>query len=245
MRSPVTVQLSDGVEAQVEPGAALDWPPRLALRELQVSLAPFASGSEHEQFLKATVGSGAWYLADFDEARFAPPTGLLAGLWLHVPVARDDGAAVRTWQSVEPTRGLPRLLEPAPFNLEPCVRRSAAPDGSALAAFRFQAEPPGTRLRLRVGEGFDLLFAAGWLCGWLLEVPETALSSGFGPRSPGPADPALNLLLAEYLNSSQPGQEPGPALRATLKDIAQRAGGTSGPRRGTFIRCVKDHLAHL
>lgn len=242
--------LTDQVRATVEPESALPWRPRLFLRDLSVVLGPYDGPEAHEQHFLGTLGSGAWFWSEHDEARFSAGSGLLESLWLHVPPENtpEGMGRGRAWEQAERISGLPRLDDGAPFQLPPTDLRSlTAGSRSLIALADWAAEPPRQALRLAISEQMELLFADRVLCGWRLWDPARHLVSGWG-YGPDTATPeGITALLGDYLelvtdSGAERFEEADPSAEEALLDLRDRAATAVGDPRGEVLLQTVDDL---
>ena len=198
------VQLDRGVTAEVVPDLELKTLPRWHLRGLRVWLGPYRSTDQWVRHSVEAIGSSdVDALAGTDELLFHPVTRQLLSTCFIVPeVTLQANRTLNAWRSESPIYGLLRLAPAPPFSLEPADARWFAEDGSALAGFRDGSLiATAERLRLRIAQDVDLLFANRRLCGWWLSSPARYLVNSLDgphpyPRSP---DPVLISALSRYL----------------------------------------------
>lgn len=234
MTSTFTVQLGAEVKAQVVDAAPLPWTPRFTLASTSLKVGGYASADEHEVHVLSTVGSGSWYGPECDELRFGRQTGLLESLWLRVPDADTDPDLATPWADLPHQTGLLRIQDVRPFTVDHAAVRCYSPQ--VLVCLRAEiATNEAERLRIRVGDGVDLLFADRRLTGWCVERPERFLTSAWEFPDPEPEDPALAELLGGYLSVVARPRGEGlldgdPALLEALRDLDRRTDLRRGAR---------------
>lgn len=195
--------LAEGVEADMIPGGRLREPALLALDGLVVTSWAGSGPNGYEGHVLQTHGNswGMWF--DGDEFRFDTTTGLLLSVSMSLPENNlSDPGAVAPWLEPTPVAGVLRREDHKPFTTGIAEVRWCAEDGSVLVGLYGPATGAAAeRLRLRVTDEFDLLFADGQLAGWLLENPERHL---VGPDDDTldsqPPDPEFAVLLKQYFD---------------------------------------------
>ena len=197
----MSVELCDSVTAEVVYGIHLQSKPRWGLRELSLITGPYYSGDEHEQHFLRTIGSGSWYRSEFDELRFGKEDMILQSIWFHVPEkSLSSDELINEWRDLEPIDGLLRLKSSQSFQLDPTEFRLMEPDGTLFMCVTQRAiSEKDNRLRLRLADDLDLLFANQCLCGWLLSNPSQYLVSSWEAPCINKPDSKFAALLYEYL----------------------------------------------
>ncbi|WP_437317249.1 hypothetical protein [Sorangium sp. So ce385] len=197
--------------------------------------------------MASTVGSS---FEGGDELRFDKETLLLSSLLFTLPDGLlEDDNTTRAWLAAPRREGLPRLMEPAVFNLNPTEARAASNERcDALVCVsdrgRLVAEP----LRLTIAQDLDLLFSCGRYCGWLLTAPVDHLGLADAGEASSGRDAAARLL-SEYLNlvseaNIERMNEGDERLRRALIDLLTRCQDSlpSAPRVSAIARQVSDIL---
>lgn len=201
MKATMSLVLQDGALSEVVPNAHLQWTPRLLLSGLSLMIGSYASGEEHEKHFLETQGSGNWYKSEYDELRFNRSDGHLESLMFHIPeVNVQDEHDISNWTSLPPNIGSLRLLVSTDFELKPTGERWYSRNGKWLICLRHTSRFPDERLRLKVADNFDLLFADNRFFGWLLADPERFLVDSWEYPQVEPGDDELAALLVEYFD---------------------------------------------
>lgn len=182
-------------------GAALAHTPRYSLAALRLLVGGFRGARDRDASYLHTHGSHDWLWSGDDEMRFHGETGLLCAVCFQIPwTLADRPELFERWLAVEPGTGGLRLPPGRNFPLPPTSSRWVAEGGAYLVCGNERNLAGTARLdRLRVAEGFDLLFADGLLAGWLLEGPERFLVNAWEFPADTARSPERALLLSDYL----------------------------------------------
>ncbi len=176
----ISVELGEAVVADVIEGLSIPSIPRWSLSEGKVTLGLFYSYAEWESHRLDSIGSiDPTEITQTDEVLFHPRDRLLWGVRLG-----DSNYSIpfdtlpTAWDKEKTTHGLLRLCSAARFLLDSRRVYWIAPDGELFTSLYETALTAKSEniLRLRLASDFDLLFAGGRLCGWMLAHPARYLS---------------------------------------------------------------------
>lgn len=243
--------LAEGAEAEVIPGGRLSEPALLALDGLAVTAWAARVEDSYEGYLLRTHGNSWGLWTGGDEFRFDNTTGLLDSLLMNLPETNlADPSVIAPWLELTPVVGVLRREDHKSFNADIAEVRWCAEDGGVLAGLYGSAMGAvAERLRLRVTDEFDLLFANGRLAGWLLENPERHLVGPEDDTLDEPPDPEFAVLLKQYFDlidhphMEELFEEEVPMGRQLLADLRERIALDRGAthRRSVLsekIRCL-------
>jgi hypothetical protein len=131
--SGLEIAFVDGTRAALLDEGVRLGKPGLSPAGRSVQAEPYRSVEEHEKHILKTVGSGNWYVSEFDEFRFSRETLELASFLLHVPertvaassaLQRCDTAPVVGWLLRHPAQYLaPCWEQPSPGGDDPRIDR--------------------------------------------------------------------------------------------------------------------------
>ena len=247
------VHLARGVTAEVLPDQELSALPRWHLRGLRVWLGPYRSTDQWVQHSVEAIGSSdVDALAGTDELLFHPQNWQLLSARFIVPeVIVQANKALTAWRSEPLLHGLLRLAPAAPFRLEPTDARWFAQEGNALAGFRDGSlVAAAERLRLRIAQDVDLLFANRRLCGWWLSSPAHYLVNSWDGPHPYPSEPDIELTnaLRRYLELIadpyiEMMEQSDPSILRALVDLHAHLDPTSGA--ATQRRVIREAIEDI
>jgi hypothetical protein len=190
------------VDIELVTGAALPHVPRLALGNRSVFVGPYTSAQEHERHVLDTIGAGNWPDTEDDEFRFTPQTGLLAGVFLHIPDADADLVDLATaWRALPVTPATLRCDRPRPRT--PAHRYWLAPDASTLLC-RYDDSPGSTTYRVPLAPSLFAVVSDGRLQGWLLDHPDRHVINAWEPADPDLPDDDFRTALITYFHLTTP-----------------------------------------
>ncbi len=199
------VEIVESVRAEVimgTNGTNLRATPRWFLSSGKVILGHHYSSQDWLAHSLKSVGSrDALHIAGYDEVLFDQCDLLLWGVLLHDSEVNVPAGILFPWINEQPVTGTIRLISADDFVLDVERVRWIAPDGSAFAClFDDVSYAQGdSLLRLNLADNFDLLFAHGRLCGWLLSHPAHYVVNSWAEPFPDVTDNATDELLHEYM----------------------------------------------
>lgn len=196
------VKLLDSVSAEVIKGLNLQVIPRWMIGGLAVIITPFNSVEEYYKQILHTFGSFDCMGSGSEGMRFSQKDLLLQSVWFRVPeINLSSNQEFLLWQNQEPQIGTLHLLSAEEFYLDPTDVRWFDPNAGSLICIKEESLTVGSeRLRLRIAEDFDLLFADQKLSGWLLSSAEQYLVDFWENPSLIKADEKLKLLTYDLLS---------------------------------------------
>jgi hypothetical protein len=242
-------RLNPSLEAEVVPHRSLPVVPRWLLKDRLVLVSPARDTREYEAAFADTVGAGDWAGLSDDTLRFHPEHELvLDSIKMAVPpVNLSSPELLEPWRSVTPAQGLLRLSAATDFQLPSTRWRCFTADGAYLAAVTPRIlDSVRVALALRVAPDFDLLFADGLYCGWLLAKPARHLVRGWEPSPEGEPDPRVAAWLGELLRVTD---DPNivralrgePVVAEPLKRIREQLERVpAGPQRDVLMETIAD-----
>lgn len=253
----IRVHLTEKVAADIVEGVSIQGKLRWSWLEAQLLLGPYYSFDEWETHRVRSIGSiDLTELSGSDELLFRPDDRLLWGVSLNDcnhPMPYDTLPIA--WDTLQPTAGVLRLIPPTTsFLLDHREVYWATPNGDAYVCLYDTAmfRKDENTLRLRLARNIDLLFAEGWLCGWMLSHPARYLGKLWKePETSGDTDDdELSALLYDCIGLvddthmiNMATQDPVvlQELRSFLRRLRRLSGsGASGPRQA-----IQEYLEYL
>ncbi|MFB9429592.1 hypothetical protein [Streptoalloteichus tenebrarius] len=242
----MVIELASGVDAETVDGEILPWIPKLGLCTLDLIVAPYVSGSGHEDHQLETVGSGDWYKPENDEIRFEPATSALTSFWFNIPQMNVDHDLTHVLD-VSPKPVSLRLVDRKNFVLRRTRERWVSEDGNFLICLRGGGLGVGECHRFRIAHNVDVIVAEGVLAGWLLERPELFLTNSWRPSSAQVEDRELASILRDYFHlvtdrNVELMENEDVSVREKLESLKLRVDTSVGAkdRRSVIVEAVDD-----
>jgi len=244
------VELCESTAATIIADRHPQYIPRWSIRNGLVIVGGFHSRAEWEDSIRTSVGSADYNEMGHDEFRFRRTDLLLQGVRLfdnENDISMSDSSP--WWQAVKPVSGLLRLTSSSPFVCQTSRQRWVASDGLAFACFyHLSTMDAKDGFRLRIAQDFDLLFAKGKLCGWMLSHPARYLVNSWADPYPDMPDAETVAVLHEYMTlvgdasfMSKVDSEDARVLEKLIGLHGRLASGVSTERR----RLLQDYIADI
>lgn len=250
------VELTASVFADAIEGLGIQATPQWVLSEGKLALGPYYSYAEWQSRRINSIGSvDPTELTQTDELLFEPSDRMLWGVYLNDSNRRIPSKMLPVaWDEERPTYGTLRLSSATYFLLDHKSAYWIAPDGKMFVVLYDAALSVRSTqiLRLRLSDDFDLLFAEGRLCGWMLSHPARYLSAPWHrpDMSASDADGEIAALLydcIEIVNDPHVRRmnERDPHVLQELRHLLTRldpSGDAIGPRRimGRYLDQIID-----
>ncbi|GER89884.1 hypothetical protein KDW_40460 [Dictyobacter vulcani] len=198
----IDLHLSDTVDVVVDKKIEITISPRWMFDGRKVILGPYHTADEHEKHVSQTTGSMEWLWSDTDEIRFAKTTLALQSMMLNVPdasLAQTEILAI--WQKAPINDGSLQLRQAQDFQIEPTRWRWMDQNSEVLTCFLPRAlDDAKQRLRLRLAQDIEILFADTYYCGWSLHHTARYIVDAWEEPSGYDVDDKTTKLIYDYLS---------------------------------------------
>lgn len=178
-------KLTNNVDIEIITGQQLSATPRLLLYDVTIYLTTCNSIEEISNEILTTNGSdrGWLFTEDNDTFRFNTQDNLLTAIYLdYSELDRCPGSMFDLVTEAKKIVGIPKLVQPLSFDLEPFKYRYCVPSDSILLGYGDIFLDSQEFTELQITENVSLLFNENNLyCAWLIKSPEQFLVNKIAP----------------------------------------------------------------
>jgi len=178
-------KLTNNVDVEIIIGQQLSATPRLFLYDVTIYLTTCNSIEEISDEILTTYGSdrGWLFTEDNDTFRFDIQNNLLTSIYLDY--SESDRCPDRMFDLVTEAKkivGIPKLVQPLSFDLEPFKYRHCAPSDNIWLGYGDVFLDSQEFTELQIAENVSLLFNENnFYCAWLIKSPEQFLVNKIAP----------------------------------------------------------------
>jgi len=188
-------KLTNNVEIEIVKEKQLSAIPRVIIYDVEICLTACNSVKEMDHEISVTDGSdkGLLFTEDNDMFRFDTQDHLLTAIYLdYSEVDRWPDDKFELVTKAKKIVGIPKLIQPLSFDLEPFKYRYCVPSDSILLGYGDILLNSQEFTELQIAENVSLLFNENNLyCAWLIKSPEQFLVNKIAPIEKYPVTPLL------------------------------------------------------
>lgn len=188
-------KLTNTVDIEISIGQQLSATPRLLLYDVTIYLTTCNSTKEISNEILTTNGSdrGWLFTEDNDTFRFNAQDNLLTSIYLdYSELDRHPDGMYDLVNEAKKIVGIPKIVQPLSFDLEPFKYRYCAPSDSIWLGYGDIFLDSREFTELQIAENVSLLFNENNLyCAWLIKSPEQFLVNKIAPIEKYPVTPLL------------------------------------------------------
>lgn len=178
-------KLANNVEIEIIIGKQLSAIPRVIMHDVDICLTTCNSVKEIEHEILTTNGSDkGWLFTEYNDTfRFNAQDNLLTSVYLdYSELDRCPGSMFDLVTEAKKIVGIPKLVQPLSFDLEPFKYRYCVPSDSILLGYGDIFLDSQEFTELQITENVSLLFNENNLyCAWLIKSPEQFLVNKITP----------------------------------------------------------------
>jgi len=178
-------KLTNNVDIEIIIGEQLSVIPRVILHDVKIFLTTCNSIKEIDHEILTTIGSdkGWLFTENNDTFRFNAKDHLLTSIYLdYSELEKEPNSKFDLITKAKKIVGVPKLIQPSSFDLEPFEYRYFEPSSSILLGYGNIFLNSQKITELQIAENISLLFNENNLyCGWLIKNPEQFLVDKIAP----------------------------------------------------------------
>lgn len=189
-------KLTDHVDIEIIAGQQLSVIPRLLIYDVKILLTAANSIKEMEHEILTTNGSdqGWLFTENNDTFRFNANNHLLTSIYFdYSEQEKEPDHKLDLVTNAKKIVGIPKLIQPLSFDLEPFEYRYCVPSSNILLGYGdIFLKSQNQCTELQITENISLLFNENNLyCAWIIKHPEQFLTDEIAPIEKYPATPLL------------------------------------------------------
>ncbi|REC62498.1 hypothetical protein DRF65_10420 [Chryseobacterium pennae] len=189
-------KLTDHVDIEIIAGQQLSAIPRMLIYDVEIVLTTANSIKEMDHEILTTYGSdkGWLFTENNDTFRFDTSDHLLTSIYFdYSEQEKEPDHKLDLIMNAKKIVGIPKLVQPSSFDLEPFEYRYCVPSSNILLGYGdIFLKSQNQCTELQITENISLLFNENHLyCAWLMKHPEQFLVNKIAPIEKYPVTPLL------------------------------------------------------
>ncbi len=189
-------KLTDHVDIEIIAGQQLSAIPRVLIYDVEILLTSSNSIKEIEHEILTTNGSDrGWLFTEYNDTfRFNADDHLLTSVYFgYSELEKEPHHKLDLVTNAKKIVGIPKLVHPLSFDLEPFEYRYSVPSGNILLGYGdIFLNSQNQCTELQITENISLVFNENNLyCAWLIKHPEQFLADKIAPVEKYPVTPLL------------------------------------------------------